>query len=643
VEQQVTAPYGDSPPLTDEQRAVVHLPWDTRLLVTAGAGSGKTHTVVRRLDALVGHEDPEEALEAGEILVLSFSRAAVRELRDRIARHGDRARRVRVQTFDSWAYQLLVSAYPDEEWTVQGFDERIRAAADAITKGAVEAGELGAPSHVVIDEAQDLVGDRRDLVETLLDRFQRSCGFTVVGDSAQGIYGFQIEDPAERAGETDRFFAWLRASYDDLVELELTENFRARSPEARTALALGARLQRPAASANGQEAAAAAAAIHAELRDRLLDLPGLGDLSDEFTLRTLKAYPDTCAILTRDNRQALAVSELLHERGVEHALKRSLQDRTVPYWVAELLRRAESSTLTETRFLELLGGIPLPTGLDPQRCWRSLRAATRRTGRGLVDVAAVGRLVAEGRFPDELADPETARLIVSTVHRAKGLEYDRVLLLSPPSLTELTKAHENLDVPAEARALYVAMTRAREDLYHVTGPDTGRIRRHRPTGRWYLGGWKKHERHGIQVVPGDVHREQPPGSHDAGTSAMETQTYLLEQVRPGDAVTLRMRHALPVGPDQSPPYDLVHRDRVVGEASERFRRDLHAVETISRSWDVTWPTEIVGLRVDTLETVAGSTAAGANAGLGGHGVWITPRITGIGRHRRGGRAGEEMG
>ncbi|AZP18112.1 ATP-dependent helicase [Streptomyces aquilus] len=635
----MTDAYGDSPPLTEEQRAVVDLPWDARLLVTARAGSGKTHTVVRRLDALVAHEDPEEALEASEILVLSFSRAAVRELRDRIARHGDRARRVRVQTFDSWAYQLLVSAYPNGEWTARSFDERIRAASDAIMKGAVEASEVGAPSHVVIDEAQDLVGDRRDLVETLLDRFQRSCGFTVVGDSAQGIYSFQIKDPAERAGETDRFFAWLRTSYDDLVELELTENFRAKSTETRTALTLGARLQNLAASTDGQEAAAAA--LHTELRNRLLELPGLGDLANEFMLNALKTYPGTCAILTRDNRQALAVSELLHEHGVEHVLKRSLQDRPVPYWVAELLRRAESSTLTEPRFLELLEGIPLVADVEPERCWRSLRAATRRTGRGLVDVPTVRRLVAEGRFPDDLADPETARLLVSTVHRAKGLEYDRVLLPSPLSVAELRKAHDDLDVPAEARALYVAMTRAREDMYHVTGPDTSRIRRHRPTGRWYLGGWQKHERYGIQVVPGDVHREQPPGTDNGDGSAETTQAYLLEQVHPGDAVTLRRRHALPMGPDQCPPYDLVHRDRVIGEVSEHFRRDLYAVETISRSWDVTWPVEIVGLRVDTLETVAGSTASGINAGLGNSGVWIAPRITGIGRHRRGERAGEE--
>ncbi len=70
----MTDAYLDSPPLTDEQRAVVEQPWSARVLVTAGAGAGKTHTLVRRLDALCGHEDPEEALEAAEILVLTFSR-----------------------------------------------------------------------------------------------------------------------------------------------------------------------------------------------------------------------------------------------------------------------------------------------------------------------------------------------------------------------------------------------------------------------------------------------------------------------------------------------------------------------------------------------------------------------------------------
>ncbi|MEB8337900.1 ATP-dependent helicase [Streptomyces endophyticus] len=625
----MTDAYLDSPPLTEEQRAVVEQPWGARVLVTAGAGAGKTHTLVRRLDALCGHEDPEESLEAAEILVLTFSRAAARELRERIARHGDRARRVRAQTFDAWAYGLLVRAYPDGEWSAAGFEERIRAAADAIDKGALEAGDAVPPAHVVIDEVQDLLGQRRELVEALLDIYQDSCGFTVVGDAAQSIYGFQIENPVERADETGRFFDWLRGSYpDELVELHLTENFRATTPEARIALAHGPRLQ---FVSDADEAET----LYEGLRDLLL-VPenGLGTLADPFTLEGLRVFPGTCAILTRDNRQALAVSGLLHDYGVEHRLRRPLEDRPVPYWVAELLRRVKSSTITEDRFRSLLADIPLPYEPDLDVLWAGLRRAARGPGRGVLDLERLRDVVGDGRFPDELADPESAPVVVSTVHRAKGLEFDRVIVPAPPTVAALRKQHKDgLDLPAEARALYVAMTRARHDLYHAALPALPVLKRAGPrkNGRRFVGGWQTWDRYGIVGEAGDVCSDNPPG-HDA--EAVATQAYLLERVTSGQEVVLRKRHDLPLGEWQSPPYALLHEGREVGEMSERFREDLFQVQKVNRTWDPWWPDEIHGLRVDTLETVAASKAAGANAGLGDRGVWIAPRIAGIGRYRR---------
>jgi hypothetical protein len=625
----VTDVYLDSPPLTDEQRAVVEQPWDARVLVTAGAGAGKTHTLVRRLDALCGHEDPDEALEASEILVLTFSRAAARELRERIARHGERARRVRAQTFDAWAYGVLLQAYPDGEWGGASFDERIRAATEAIEKGALEAGDSAPPSHVVIDEVQDLLGDRRELVEALLDRYQDSCGFTMVGDVAQSVYGFQIEDPHEREAETGRFFEWLRRSFpDDLVELRLTENFRAVTPEARIALAHGPRLQRI-------RDADEAGTLYEELRDLLLDpANAYGELIDEYAVQGLRGIEDTCAILTRDNQQALVVSRLLHEHGVEHRLRRPLEERPVPYWVAELLRRTEASGLTEDRFRSLLGEIPLPHEPNATALWTVLRRATRSPGRTALDLDRLRRLTAEGRFPDEAADPETARIVVSTVHRAKGLEFDQVIVLTPPTVAELHKQYKDaLDLPAEARALYVAMTRARHDLYHMSSPELPLFRRAggRKNGRRYIAGWRSYDRYGIVAEAGDICRDDPPGHT---SDAVATQAYLLERVRPGHEVVLCKRHNLPMGESQSPPYALVHYGREIGEASERFREELFRVQKVNRTWDPWWPDEIHGLRIDTLETVAGGVAAGANAGLGERGVWIVPRITGIGMFRR---------
>ncbi|MFD5741698.1 UvrD-helicase domain-containing protein [Streptomyces massasporeus] len=625
----MTDAYLDSPPLTEEQRAVVEQPWDARVLVTAGAGAGKTHTLVRRLDALCGNEDFGEALDASEILVLTFSRAAARELRERITWHGDRARRVRAQTFDAWAFGVLQQAYPDKDWSAASFLERIEAAARAVEKGALEAGDAAPPAHVVIDEVQDLLGDRRDLVETLLDRYQESCGFTVVGDAAQSVYGFQIADLTERADETGRFFDWLRASYpDDLVELRLTRNFRAATPEARIALAHGQRLQ-------DVTDADEAASLYEEMRELLLDpANGMGPLTDPFTLDGLRDFPDTCAILTRDNRQALVVSELLHEHGVQHRLRHSLEDRPIPYWVAELLRRTESATLPEDRFRSLLTNILVPYELNPETVWAVLRRAARGPGRGVLDLNRLRRMVADNRFPDELADPETARIVISTVHRAKGLEFDRVIVLAPPSTAELRQQYkEELDLPGEARALYVALTRARQDLYHADRPELPILKRAggRKNGRRFLGGWKPYDRYGIVGESGDVSADNPPG-HEA--DAVATQAYLVEHVAPGHEVVLRRLHDLPLGEGQSPPYVLLHAGREIGEVSERFRQELFQVQKVNRTWDPWWPDEIHGLRVDILESVAGSTAAAANVGLGDRGVWIAPRLTGLGRYRR---------
>src|SRR4051812_28546995 len=67
--------------LNAEQLAVVEASADERLLVIAGAGQGKTEVVVSRIDYLVTEED---LVASEEVLVLSFSRAAVSAVRTRL-------------------------------------------------------------------------------------------------------------------------------------------------------------------------------------------------------------------------------------------------------------------------------------------------------------------------------------------------------------------------------------------------------------------------------------------------------------------------------------------------------------------------------------------------------------------------------
>ncbi|MFE9608986.1 ATP-dependent helicase [Streptomyces sp. NPDC006012] len=104
-----TPPAEPEPPGLDAvQRAVV----DHRsgpLLVLAGPGTGKTTTLVESVAARIARgADPER------ILVLTFSRRAATELRDRMARRVGAARAPRATTFHSYSY-ALVRAHQDSD------------------------------------------------------------------------------------------------------------------------------------------------------------------------------------------------------------------------------------------------------------------------------------------------------------------------------------------------------------------------------------------------------------------------------------------------------------------------------------------------------------------------------------------------
>jgi DNA helicase-2/ATP-dependent DNA helicase PcrA len=67
---------------------------------------------------------------------------------------------------------------------------------------------------------------------------------------------------------------------------------------------------------------------------------------------------------------------------------------------------------------------------------------------------------------DRSADPDADALRLTTVHQAKGLEYSAVFLISlADGMFPLRRAIEAGDVEEERRLFYVAVTRARDELY----------------------------------------------------------------------------------------------------------------------------------------------------------------------------------
>ena len=89
--------------LNEEQReAVKH--YEGPLLILAGAGSGKTRVLTHRISYLLYHYQ----IPAKEILAITFTNKAARELQERIIRLvGEDGQKIWAKTFHSFCLQIL--------------------------------------------------------------------------------------------------------------------------------------------------------------------------------------------------------------------------------------------------------------------------------------------------------------------------------------------------------------------------------------------------------------------------------------------------------------------------------------------------------------------------------------------------------
>jgi hypothetical protein len=594
-------------PLTDEQLPIATAGAEERLLVTAGPGTGKTHVLIARLVELV---EEQHLSPADELLVLSFSRAAVGEVRRRVKDAGGAISYGTAMTFDSFATRLLGQVDPGGSWTQLDYDGRIERAIQALREDEDAAALITGYAHIIVDELQDLVGVRADLVRTILELAPG--GFTLFGDPGQGIYNFQLDGPERSVGAL-LLFEWLRRHFrEELREITLSKNFRVQSSEAQVALWAG-----PALNAHSPD--------YAGIKQRLEQVvDGLARVElDTITSMLAPGFDGlSTAILSRFNGQALIISGELFTNGIPHRYQRSATDRAVAPWVGRLLSGFPAGRVGRGRILAALdaldGDVPAP-----EEAWRMLRRIDGRHADDL-DVSRLQARIRIGDVPDEITQLPLSPLVVSTIHRAKGLEFDRVVLVDPGEITD-----DWLEMPEEVRLLYVALTRAKAELLRMDSPNTwGLSSKRNPFERWVRRGtppkqWMIRQ---VEICGRDSFHQDPAGGFAIKVHAVETQKYIAEVVQAGDPVTL-VRVASSDSGEPRVYYTIEHEGRQVGVADV----GVLLFQLLNRNGWVRWPDRIDGLFVECVDTVAGTSPAGERVGLGSSGIWLRVRAFGLGR------------
>ena len=601
------------PNLTPKQQKIADLPLESKCLIAGGAGTGKTLVLVHRLAKLVNIDNIGPG---SEVLVLSFSRNAVREIRCRLQALGGAVAYVRVRTFDSFATRLLNLFVPSDNWVDNNYDERIRLAT-ALCHRPESKGELARYKHVVVDELQDLVGDRANLVKAVLE--STACGFTMLGDPAQGIYNYQLKSADQGMGSA-QFYQWLRNCFGaQLSEHLLDNNFRAKSTTAKAALWAGAELN---STTPDYES------IRSRLNETVRNLKSLGDAPAAASSLNLRST--TNAILCRTNGQALTISGQLSSLGINHVLQTGATDRMIARWVSMLLRNVETSKIGKSRFLGIAHETTGESVPEPMECWTMLKRTERGTGSDL-DIDTLANRIRCGDIPDDLTQTPVANLTVSTIHKSKGLEFDSVLLVEPNvDSVEGARDEDSLEnLPEETRLLYVALTRARDGLFHVNRPETRRLYIHSSTKRWVLKGFKRWQTKAVEVRGEDVHYLDPAGTFVISHEPVELQGYIRTAVKPGDPITLH-RKFHDVEGQRKTFYVLEHDKQPVGITSDHFGATLFSILKKNAGWKVTWPVQITNLHVQATESVAGRRSERLVPGFGNGNIWLRVRVMGLG-------------
>jgi len=327
--------------------------------------------------------------------------------------------------------------------------------------------------HFVVDEFQDVNPLQKLLLEAWLGDRDDLC---VVGDPNQVIYSF--------TGATSSYLTGFTADFPGATVVRLVRDYRS-TPQV---VAVANQLIKSAAPLAAQRPPGP----RPVLTEYPHDAAEAAGVADRVRALTAAGVPTReIAVLVRVNADTERFELALAEAGLPYVIRGAerFYERPVVRQALVLLRgaaRGEAAADSGDSLPDSVRHVLTGIGLTP-RPPAGLRggAATRENWESL---AAIAQLADEmhaarpeatmGDFSAELAmradlghAPAVDGVTLASMHAAKGLEWDAVLL---PGLVEglmpIVHARTAQAVEEERRLLYVAVTRAREHLYLSWSP-----------------------------------------------------------------------------------------------------------------------------------------------------------------------------
>ncbi|MGZ3744763.1 MAG: UvrD-helicase domain-containing protein, partial [Pseudobdellovibrionaceae bacterium] len=452
--------------LSPNQLEIIKDSSSPHVVVAAGPGSGKTRVLVHKLASLILTED----IKTEQLLMLAFSRAAVNEFKKKlIDLIGNAVHYIEIKTFHSYCFDLL-----GKIGNLYQSDDIVKNAVEKIRNREIELSYI-TKTVLVVDEAQDINPEEFQLIQELM-QLNEEMRVIFVGDDDQNIYEFRKSD--------SRFMHSLITAHS-AKKYELTENYRSKNNIVEYANLWARTISNRLKSEPGQAIQKSNGKISVtEYQNSNLIIPLVNAI-------TGSELAGSSCVLTQTNDEATQITGLLIKKGLQAKLIQSNDGfkldnmEELRFFSNLVMEDANSPNISDEEWIDASEKVSvvykdssrLSILIDIKQEFE--RINTKRKYKS--DWKA---FIDESHLEDFISINNEI-IYVSTIHKAKGKEFDNIFLMLngfQPNTNEhrkqlyvaITRPKTNLSIHYNSnylRQLKVEGLTYREDTQIYPGPD----------------------------------------------------------------------------------------------------------------------------------------------------------------------------